>query len=88
MGSEGGAARNSRGRVDLIMASEGTLAINPETPRCPFPGSHPWLISLVWEETNFWRKLWVPSPPPSLRTNRPFLFTTPVLSNCSSPHVI
>lgn len=73
-----GAARGYRGRADLTMAREGALAINPETPRGPFPGFQPWLISLVWEEADFWRKLWVPSPPPSLPTNRPFLFTTPV----------
>lgn len=60
------------------MVIEGALVINPTNPSGPFSGSHPWPTSLVWEETNFWRKLWVPSPPPSVPTNRLFLFTTPV----------
>lgn len=64
--------------MDLIMVGEGVLAINPDNPSGPFSGSHPWLTSLMWEETNFWRKLWVPSPPPSLPTNKLFLFTTPI----------
>lgn len=73
-----GAAQDSRGRMGLIMISDGALAIIPENPRGPFSGSHPWLTSLLWEETHFWRKLWVPSPPPSLPTNKLFLFTTPI----------
>lgn len=62
MGSERGAAPDSRGGMDL-MVIEGALVINPTNPSGPFSGSHPWPTSLVWEETNFWRKLWVQSSP-------------------------
>lgn len=46
MGSERGAARDSRGGMDLMVV-EGALVINPTNPSGPFSGSHPWPTSLV-----------------------------------------
>lgn len=73
-----------------MMAGEGALAINPDNPSGPFSGSHLWLTSLMWEETNFWKKLWVPilsqvCPRTGCSCLRP---PAQGNSDCSSPHVI